>query len=84
MFRLRYRKYPKVYNLMKNRHINYNKTLDYIADQVKAGNVFLIQPKKKSDVGRIEKDKDKLFALYQEGYADAAACYEEMKKFLES
>lgn len=84
LFRLRYRKYPKVYERMKNRHISYNKTLDYIREQEKAGNAFVIQPKKKSDVGRIEKDKDKLLALYQEGYDDAAACYEEMVHFLKS
>ncbi len=77
-----YRKYPKVYELMKDRHIVYNDTLDLIEEQVKAGNTFLIQPKQKSEVGRIEKDKDKLKALYEEGYRDAKDCYEDLLKFL--
>lgn len=83
LFKMRYGKYPKVYELMKNRHIEYNKTLDYLQAQVKNGNAFLIQPKHKSDVGRIEKNKDKLMALYQEGYEEAAACYEELMAYLE-
>ncbi len=83
LIKLYYRKYPKVYALMKNRHNAYNKTLDFIARQVKAGNVFLIQPMHKSDVGRIEKDKAKLEALYREGYRDAENCYESLLKFLE-
>ncbi|RKI90887.1 patatin family protein [Parablautia intestinalis] len=83
IFKLWYRKYPKVYELMKNRHNTYNETLDYIDSQVKAGNTFLIQPKHKSNVGRIEKDRTKLEMLYQEGYQDAAGCYESLLKFLE-
>ncbi len=83
LIKLRYKKYPKVYELMKNRHIDYNETLDFIEEQVKAGNTFLIQPKKKSDVGRIEKDRVKLKALYEEGYREASECYEDLLKFLE-
>ncbi len=83
LIKLRYKKYPKVYELMKNRHIAYNETLDFIEEQVKAGNTFLIQPEKKSDVGRIEKDRVKLKALYEEGYQEAADCYEDLLKFLE-
>ncbi len=83
LVKLRYRKYPKVYELMKNRHIAYNETLDFIAQQVEEGNTFLIQPKEKSDVGRIEKDVNKLTDLYEQGYKDAADCYEDLLRFLE-
>ena len=81
--KLRYKKYPRVYELMKNRHDTYNDTLDFIEEQVKAGNVFLIRPKTKSDVGRIEKNKEKLTALYEQGYRDALDCYEELIRYLE-
>lgn len=83
LIKLRYRKYPRIYELMKNRHIAYNETLDFIEEQVRAGSTFLIQPKIKSDVGRIEKDRNKLKALYEEGYKEAAECYEDLLKFLE-
>lgn len=84
LMKLRYKKYPSVYERMKNRHIAYNETLDFIEEQVKEGNTFLIQPKRKSDVGRIEKDKEKLKALYEEGYRDASLCYEDLLRFLET
>lgn len=84
VLKARYAKYPKVYELMKERHIRYNATLDYLEEQVKNGKAFVIRPKKKSDVGRIEKDRSKLDALYKEGYRDAQACYVELLEYLES
>ena len=81
--RLRYARYPKVYELMKNRHIEYNKTLDYLQEQVNNKTAFLIRPQVKSDVGRIEKDEKKLKALYEEGYEEARRCHRELMEFLE-
>lgn len=83
LIKLRYRKYPKVYELMKNRHTAYNETLDFLAEQTEAGTAFLIQPKRKSEVGRIEKDKERLKELYEEGFRDGAECYEALIRFLE-
>lgn len=80
--RLKYAKYPKVYELIKNRHNTYNETLRYIYEQVEEGTVFLIQPRYKSDVSRTEKDASKLRALYEEGYEEAAARKEELLAFL--
>ena len=82
LIKLRYLKYPKVYELMSRRHINYNETLAYIERQRENGQAFVIRPQRKSDVGRIEKDKEKLLALYREGYEDAEACYEELIQYL--
>lgn len=83
LIRAKYQSYPKVYELMENRHIAYNRTLDYLRAQAEGGKVFLLQPKRKSDVGRVEKNRDKLLALYQEGYDEAAERYEELIDFLE-
>ena len=83
LIKLRYLKYPKVYELMADRHIRYNECLDYIDRQEKNGQAFVIRPHKKSDVGRIEKDKDKLIALYEEGYQEAENCYEDLLAYLE-
>lgn len=83
LIRLRYARYPKVYELMKNRHIEYNKTLDYLQEQVNNKTAFLIRPQVKSDVGRIEKDKKKLKALYEEGYEEARRCHKGLMEFLE-
>ena len=37
-----------------------------------------------SGIGRIEKDKEKLRLLYEEGYADARECFEDMLRYLEN
>ncbi len=84
LIKMRYRKYPQVYELMKNRHTEYNQVMEYLYRQQANGQAFVIRPKKAGDVGRLEKDPKKLEALYQEGYADAEACYEEMIQYLES
>lgn len=84
LIKLRYIKYPKVYELMEKRHINYNRTLDYIERQRENGQAFVIRPKHKSSVGRIEKDKEKLTALYREGYQDAERCEEELLAYLKA
>lgn len=84
LLKVRYRKYPKLVEAMQKRHITYNETLEYLERLEESGKVFIIRPKKASDVGRIEKDAKKLQALYEEGYADAAACHEELIKFLMS
>lgn len=84
LLKVRYRKYPKLVEAMQKRHITYNETLEYLERLEESGKVFIIRPKKASDVGRIEKDAKKLQALYEEGYNDAVACHEELIKFLMS
>lgn len=82
--RLRYLKYPKVYELMAERHINYNEQLRFIEKQREEGKAFVIRPKTAGDVKRVEKDPEKLRVLYRQGYDDAAACYMDLLKFLNS
>lgn len=82
MIKLRYRKYPKVYELMKNRHDNYNHTVNFLEGEEAAGRAFVIRPKEANDIGRIEKDREKLEVLYKTGYEDAKASYEDLMKFL--
>lgn len=84
LIKARYLKYPKIHELMANRHQNYNDCLDFIERQCENGQAFVIRPKRKSNVGRIEKDKEKLIALYKEGYRDAEECYEELLAYLQS
>lgn len=83
LLRARYVRYPKVYELMRERHITYNSTVQYIEEMQRSGKVFVIRPKHKSDVGRVEKDKAKLEALYEEGYRDAQECYAELMEYLQ-
>ena len=83
LIRIRYAKYPKIYELMKNRHVAYNRMLDYLAAQEENGQAFVIRPQKKSGVGRVEKDKEKLRLLYEEGYREAGENYGRLMAYLE-
>lgn len=83
LVKARYLRYPKVYECMRERHLTYNNTLQYIEEMQSQGKVFVIRPKQKSNVGRIEKDKAKLDALYEEGYRDAENCYLELLEYLD-
>lgn len=82
LIKARYAKYPKVGQLMAERHVVYNECLDYIERLRQKGQIFVIRPQKPSDVGRIERDQKKVRALYEEGYADAQSCYEELVEYL--
>ena len=84
LIKARYFNYPKVTELMAERHINYNEQVAYIERQKAEGGAFVIRPKRKSNVGRVEKDVEKLKALYTEGYKDAAECYEALTAYLET
>lgn len=83
LVKARYAKYPKVYELMRDRHIIYNETLEYLELQEKEGRAFVLRPQYKSDVNRIEKDKSKLEKLYRQGYEEAKANYDRLKAYLE-
>ncbi|MCR4598991.1 MAG: patatin family protein [Acetatifactor sp.] len=82
LIKARYAKYPKIYELMANRHNAYNETLDYLYRQVDAGAAYVIRPKHPSKVGRIEKNRENLLELYQEGYDEAAEHYESLMEYL--
>lgn len=69
---------------MAHRHTNYNEQTAYIETLQQEGKAFVIRPKKKPQVGRVEKDAEKLRAFYEEGYRDAEEAYEALRKYLSS
>ncbi len=83
LIRARYFRYPQLVNRIERRHEYYNRTLEEISKSEEAGDTFVLSPGRQVEVGRIEKDRKKLEALYQEGYEEAKARGEELMKFLE-
>ena len=81
--KLRYRKYPAMVRDMQKRHIRYNKVVRYLEREHEKGNLFLIRPQYASGVKRVERDKDKILKLYEQGYADGKNCYDAMMRYLE-
>lgn len=82
VFKIKYKKYPKFLKAVENRYRVYNKTLDFIDEEKKKNKAFVIQPKYHVSIGRLEKDKEKLRALYKQGYNDARDCYDDLIKFI--
>lgn len=82
LLKTRYFKYPAVYSLMKERHNMYNKTMAYIESKEALGNLLVIRPSVDLDISRMEKDPEKLNALYEAGYKDAQNKYNEMIDYL--
>ena len=84
LIRIAMRKYPNMIRAMANRHIRYNKTLDYIAEQEAAGKLLVIRPPKALEIGSTCKDVDELERVYQIGVATARENLEAVKAFLQS
>lgn len=82
IFKIKYKKYPNLVKAIEDRYKMYNNTIDFIEEKRKSGEVFVIQPKEPVNISRVEKDKTKLKALYDEGYNDAKECYEDLIKFI--
>ncbi|KYH34997.1 NTE family protein RssA [Clostridium tepidiprofundi DSM 19306] len=77
-----YSKYPNLVNAMLERHIMYNNTLEYIRELESQGKAFVIRPSHPLNVGRVERNQDKLRKLYEMGYEEAKACGSKLKEFL--
>lgn len=82
IIKLKYKKYPNFVKSMADRYIVYNEILDFIKELENNGDVFVIRPKRPVNIGRTEKNREKLEALYNDGYNDAKDCYEELLKYL--
>ena len=74
-----YRKYPNIKAAIRNRNAMYNRQMELVERMENEGRVEVLRPMKPVEVGRIERNIDKLLALYQEGYDLAAQIEFEME-----
>lgn len=79
---IRYKKYPKFVELMNTRFSRYNEILEYIYELERQGKVFIIQPETSLNLGRIEKNREKLTNVYNIGYKEAEKRYSAMMEYL--
>ena len=73
-----YRKYPKLKEAIRNRNAIYNSQVELVEKMEAEGSAIVIRPERPIEVGRMERDINKLHALYREGY-DLAAKIEFVK-----
>lgn len=83
MMKLRYPGKKAFVAKSDNRYLRYNETIDFLEREEAAGRVFLIRPEHQVEVGRLEKDKTKLEALYQIGLDDGRKHMENMLEYLD-
>lgn len=83
LMHLKYKEYPQLVHAIMNRHNIYNHTLEYILREEAAGNLFVIRPDGPVDIGRIEKNREKLEHLYRRGYDTAVKQSEALMAYLE-
>ncbi len=63
-----YRKYPRVKEAIRQRNMIYNSEIELVEKLESEGMITVIRPEKPVEVGRMERDTDKILALYNEGY----------------
>lgn len=78
----KYKKYPNLIKTMENRYKKYNETVEKIIDMENKKEIFVIRPSKDLKLKRIEKDVDKLQAMYDLGISDCKKQLESLKKYI--
>ncbi len=77
------KKYPKVYEAMKERHHMYNQQTAYVRKKEHAGEIVVIRPRETLPIGRVEHDPEKLKTVYRIGRETAESQLHELISFLE-
>ena len=82
LIKLIYRKFPNFIKTIKNRHIHYNQTLDYIKELEDNKEIFVIRPSKYIKISRMETNIDVIKQMYELGRNDALNVLQQVKAFL--
>lgn len=78
---VRYHKYPHFCETMRRRAETYNASRQRLFELEKEGRVILLAPKSTQGFSRIEKDVDKIKALWQDGYDSARSKAGDIRAF---
>jgi len=82
IIKMKYRKYPAFIETSARRHEVYNETLGYIRQREAEGKLLVIRPDAKLPVSKVEKDPQKLKAVYEMGRKVAEERIEEIRRFV--
>ncbi|MGN8968006.1 patatin-like phospholipase family protein [Intestinimonas sp. HCP28S3_D6] len=81
LINLRYSRYPNFCETMRTRAERYNACREELFQLEKEGKVLLIAPKSTEGFSRVERDLDKIRALWKDGYDQGLAHSEEIRTF---
>lgn len=80
--RLVYRHYPRLLATMANRYRYYNQQVEEIIRRHQAGELFVIRPSQTLPIKRLERNPQKIQAMYDLGVSDARQALEPLKRYL--
>ena len=67
LMRIALRCYPKMIEAMDNRHLMYNKELEYVREAERQGRCLVIRPDEKIPIGHVSHDPDEMHRVYDIG-----------------
>lgn len=76
------RRYPKLGELLEKRYLLYNETVEYLREEEKKENIYVIQPSEEVPVSRIERNQKRLLNLYELGYSDAKRQFKQLNEWI--
>ncbi|ASU15871.1 patatin-like phospholipase family protein [Actinobacillus pleuropneumoniae] len=82
LFKWFYRKYPKLIERWQNRYAEYNQAVERVIKLQEQQKIFVIRPSQTLAVSRLEKDPNKVKAMYDLGVNDAMQLMPSLKRFL--
>lgn len=82
--KIMYRKWPKFVQKLLTRHSAYNAALDELQQWRSEAKAFVLRPSQEIKIGRVEKDPEKLQAVYDLGRKDAQAQLAQLQDYLQA
>ena len=67
LMRLALSKYPHFLHALEERHLMYNRQLEYVAEAERQGRCLVIRPEEKIPIGHISHDASKMRLVYEQG-----------------
>ena len=80
---LMYRKYPKFAEVLKNRSVEYNRSIRRIENLEKEGKIFVIRPSVPLTISRTSRSAEEIEKTYQVGVLDAKKQMAALKEWLD-
>lgn len=84
LMRLSLQRYPKMVKAIADRHIMYNREVEYVKEEELKGDTLVIRPKKKLPINHLSHDEAKMEACYQAGREVTLNMFDELKAFLDN
>lgn len=84
IYEVKYKKYPNLIKTLNDKSEKYNELQKKINELEKQGKICVVRPTKPITISRLEKNKEKLEELYEEGIKDANNKLNEIEKYLKN